>query len=77
MEALELGDEIIVMRDGEVSARFDVAYDELVDDAIRCWDAGASAIHQHNSSFDLLGEAAALDYMPVWDRVLKARPEVI
>ena len=65
------------IRTKEMNPHTPISHDELVDDAIRCWDAGASAIHQHNSSFDLLGEAAALDYMPVWDRVLKARPEVI
>ena len=25
-----------------------VTYEEVVEDAIRCWDAGASAIHVHN-----------------------------
>ncbi|WP_237477406.1 3-keto-5-aminohexanoate cleavage protein [Lichenibacterium dinghuense] len=54
-----------------------VSYDEVVEDAIRCWDAGASAIHVHNSDFDLRGAAAADDYMPAWDRILKARPDMI
>ena len=54
-----------------------VTYDEVVEDAIRCWDAGASAIHVHNTNFDLLGEVAARDYMPAWDRILAARPDMI
>ena len=48
-----------------------------MEDAIRCWDAGATAIHDHNSDFDLLGEAAFDDYMKVWGRILKARPDMI
>ena len=27
-----------------------VTYEEVVEDAIRCWDAGASAIHVHNTN---------------------------
>ena len=54
-----------------------VSYDELVEDAIRCWDAGATAIHVHNSDFDLRGRAAADDYMPAWGKILKARPDMI
>jgi 3-keto-5-aminohexanoate cleavage enzyme len=54
-----------------------VTYDEVVEDAIRCWDAGATAIHVHNTNFDLLGKAAFDDYMLAWDRILKARPDMI
>jgi 3-keto-5-aminohexanoate cleavage enzyme len=48
-------------------------YEEVVEDAIRCWDAGASAIH-HNTNFDLRRKEAADDYMPAWSKILKARP---
>ena len=51
--------------------------DELVEDAIRCWDAGATAIHDHNSNFDLQGKESFDDYMKVWGRILKARPDMI
>ena len=54
-----------------------VGYEEIIADAIRCWDAGASAIHVHNSNFDLRGKEAADDYMPVWNKVLAERPDVI
>jgi 3-keto-5-aminohexanoate cleavage enzyme len=54
-----------------------VTYEEVVEDAIRCWDAGASAIHVHNTNFDLRGKEAAADYMPAWSRILKARPDMI
>lgn len=52
-------------------------YQEVIDDAIACWDAGACCIHTHNTSFDLLGEAAAKDYHPVFDEVLRQRPDVV
>ena len=51
--------------------------DELYEDALRCWDAGATAVHVHNSNFDLLGKAAFDDYMKVWGRILQARPGMI
>lgn len=54
-----------------------VTYDEVVEDALRCWDAGAAVIHVHNTNFDLLGKAAFDDYMLAWDRILKARPGMI
>ena len=51
-------------------------YDEVVEDAIRCWDAGACAIHTHNTNFNLKGQAAVDDYAPAWDRILAARPDM-
>ncbi len=54
-----------------------VTHDELVKDAILCWDAGATAIHVHNSNFDLLGKAAFDDYMIAWKPILEARPDII
>ncbi len=36
----------------------------LGEDAIRCWDAGAAAIHVRNASFDLRGGEAAGDCTP-------------
>lgn len=52
-------------------------YQEVIDDAIACWDAGACCIHTHNTNFDLNGEAAAKDYHPVYDEVLRQRPDVV
>lgn len=54
-----------------------VTYDELYEDALLCWDAGATAIHVHNSDFDLQGKESFDDYVKVWDRILKARPGMI
>ena len=53
-----------------------VTTDEVVEDAIACWDAGACVIHAHNTDFDLTGQAAADDYMPAWSRILEARPAI-
>ena len=30
-------------------------YDEVIEDALRCWDAGSCAIHTHNTNFNLRG----------------------
>jgi 3-keto-5-aminohexanoate cleavage enzyme len=54
-----------------------VTYEELIEDSIRCWDAGATAIHVHNSNFDLLGKAAFDDYMIAWKPILAQRPDMI
>lgn len=51
-------------------------YDEVIEDAIQCWDAGACAIHVHNTDFDLRGEEAYRDYMKAWDTILEERPDI-
>ena len=53
-----------------------ISYDEIAEDAIRCWEAGATAIHAHNTSFDLLGKDAYKDYMRSWDKVLEKQPNI-
>ncbi len=53
-----------------------VSYDEVYEDALKCWDAGASTVHVHNTNFDLKGQAAVDDYLPAWSRILKARPDM-
>jgi uncharacterized protein (DUF849 family) len=47
---------------------------EIVDDAFRALDAGASVIHAHNSDFSLSGEEAARDYLAAWRPILARRP---
>jgi uncharacterized protein (DUF849 family) len=51
--------------------------DEIVDDTLRCLDAGASLIHAHNRDFDLTGEAAAAGYLEAWRPILRERPEAL
>ena len=46
------------VRSKEMNPNTPTTYDEIAEDAIRCWEAGAGAIHAHNTSFDLLGENA-------------------
>jgi len=53
-----------------------ISYDEIAEDAIRCWEAGAGAIHAHNTSFYLMGEDAYKDYMRTWDKVLAKHPNI-
>jgi uncharacterized protein (DUF849 family) len=50
------------------------SHDEIIEDAIRCWDAGATAIH---ADFDLRGKAAFEDYMGAWETILSERPDMI
>ncbi len=65
------------VRTKEMNPNTPVTDDELYEDALRCWDAGATAIHVHNSNFDLQGKESFDDYMKVWNRILKARPDII
>ena len=64
------------VRTKEMNPHTPISYEEIADDAIRCWEAGAGAIHAHNSSFDLLGENAYKDYMRTWDQVLARHPGI-
>jgi uncharacterized protein (DUF849 family) len=47
---------------------------EIIEDAYRCLDAGASIIHAHNSDYQLTGQAAADDYLAAWRVILEERP---
>ena len=47
---------------------------EIIEDAYRCLDAGASIIHAHNSDYQLTGQAAADDYLAAWKPVFEKRP---
>ncbi len=64
------------VRTKEMNPNTPVGYDEIAEDAIRCWEAGAGAIHAHNTSFDLLGENAYKDYMRTWSTVLEKYPDI-
>jgi 3-keto-5-aminohexanoate cleavage enzyme len=64
------------VRSKEMNPNTPIGYDEIAEDAIRCWEAGACAIHAHNTSFDLMGMDAYKDYMRSWDKVLAKHPDV-
>ena len=64
------------IRTKEMNPNTPTSYEEIAEDAIRCWEAGAGAIHAHNTSFDLMGEDAYKDYMRTWDQVLAKYPDI-
>ncbi len=64
-------------RTKEMNPHTPIKPDEIIKDAIECWDAGACAIHAHPSSFELKGEAAGKDYMESWETILKERPDML
>ena len=51
-------------------------YWEITEEALRCWEAGATAIHAHNTNIALHGREAADDYLRSWRPVLEKYPEV-
>lgn len=64
------------IRTKEMNPNTPTSYEEIAEDAIRCWEAGAGAIHAHNTSFDLMGEDAYKDYMRTWSTVLEQHPDI-
>lgn len=64
------------IRTKEMNPNTPTSYQEIAEDAIRCWEAGAGAIHAHNTSFDLMGEDAYKDYMRTWSTVLEKHPDI-
>ena len=51
-------------------------YEEITEEAVRCWEAGATAIHAHNTDIGLHGRQAADDYLRSWRPVLEKHPEI-
>ncbi len=56
--------------------RIPTDHEEIAEEAIRCWEAGATAIHAHNTNIALHGREAADDYLRSWKSVLEKYPEV-
>jgi uncharacterized protein (DUF849 family) len=54
-----------------------VTEDEIVADALACFEAGAAIVHQHISNFNLSGDEAAEVYLGIWRRVLAERPDAL
>ncbi len=50
---------------------------ELISDALRCIDAGASIIHLHASSFEISVERAIDEYALIFAEILRERPDAI
>ena len=55
------------------------AVDEIVDDGLRCLDAGASVVHHHNDEPNFGGATrhCAGPYIDVWTRLRAARPGLL
>src|SRR5258706_3893244 len=51
--------------------------DEVVAEAFRCLDAGASIIHAHNENVAWTGAAAAADYLAAWSVIMRERPNTL
>jgi uncharacterized protein (DUF849 family) len=53
--------------------------DEIVDDSLRCLDAGASVVHHHNDEPNFGGTTrhCAAPYIDVWTRLRAARPGLL
>jgi uncharacterized protein (DUF849 family) len=54
-----------------------ISDDELVADALTCFDAGAAIVHHHVALKDATGIEAAESYLRVWRRVLAERPAAL
>ena len=53
-----------------------IGHEEVAAEAINCWEAGACAIHLHNSSIHMGGEEAYEDYMRTMRPVLSMHPDI-
>jgi uncharacterized protein (DUF849 family) len=61
----------------EKNPRVPRTHDEIVRDALRCYELGAAIVHAHNRDYALVGEAAAADYLAAWRRILAAKPDAL
>ncbi|BBZ47942.1 3-keto-5-aminohexanoate cleavage protein [Mycobacterium parmense] len=60
-----------------VNPNVPVTEDEIVADALACFEAGAAIVHQHISNFNLSGDEAAEVYLGIWRQVLAERPDAL
>ena len=60
-----------------VNPNVPVTEDEIVADALACFETGAAIVHQHITGFNLSGEEAAQVYLGIWRRVLAERPDAL
>lgn len=62
------------LRSKEYNPNIPVGYEEVAEEAIKCWEAGACGIHVHNTDMKLIGTAAFEDYMKVMAPAIKNTP---
>ena len=51
--------------------------DEIRDEALLCYELGATIVHAHNTDIMLTGRAAADDYLEAWRPILAERPDAL
>lgn len=49
----------------------------IIEDSLKCFDAGASVIHAHNHDIRLNGRAGAEAYLAPWRTILDKRPDAL
>ena len=64
------------LRSKEYNPNIPIGYEEISNEAISCWEAGASAIHVHNTNMGFFGQEAFEDYMKVMDGAIKKYPDI-
>ena len=64
------------VRSRDYNPNIPITYEEISAEAINCWEAGACAIHLHNTSIQFNGEEAFEDYMKVVEPVIKKYPDI-
>ena len=51
--------------------------EEIREDALRCYDLGATIVHAHNTDIAATGREAADDYLAAWRPLLAERPDAL
>lgn len=65
------------IRGKEMTPHLPVTHDEIAEEGIRCLDAGACAVHAHNTNYNLKGEDAFQDYKKSWDKIYAKYPDAV
>ena len=53
-----------------------ISHEEISNEAIKCWEAGACGIHLHNTNMKFAGKEAYDDYMKIIGPVIERYPDV-
>jgi uncharacterized protein (DUF849 family) len=64
------------LRTKEYNPNIPVGYEEVAEEAIKCWEAGACGIHVHNSDMKLIGTEAYEDYMKAMRHAIEKYPDM-
>ena len=64
------------MRTKSYNPNIPMSYEEITAEAIKCWEAGATAIHLHNTNMRLNGKEGADDYMKIVGPALEKYPDL-